>query len=448
VVLTAHDSALKDATVTDPVAPKTPPYRRPSRIVSSRRAARVEGGWGLAVVGNTAARTKEVFGGAALAARRVRSVVSSSSSSSSSSLSSSPTDDEHLEPASDAEPSTARRLVTWKGALGAGLTCFAIWLLLDAPTLYRSAQAAPLGARRTVAMDLLAPVRDVSDALGLSHVVGAADRVLGRNGTGVVQVVGPPMSQKDLKPTAHDGARGASSATQGSDGERALAPGGLPSLPVPTPANPLRVLSVGDSLGVDFGETFVNDLATTGVVSAALDAHVDTGLSRPDYFNWPLELEADLARYKPEVVVVFLGANDPQNFVDGQGALAFGTPAWDAAYAKRVGALMQAATSSGARVLWVGMPPMADPLLNLKMVLLDRIYQAEARKVPGASYLSSWPVLSEPNGDFASYLPDPSGNEVQVREPDGTHMSPSGAERLSRAVFADMDQLWGLRLVP
>jgi hypothetical protein len=208
------------------------------------------------------------------------------------------------------------------------------------------------------------------------------------------------------------------------------------------------VLSVGDSLGVDFGGPFVNDLAATGVVNAVLDAHVDTGLSRPDYFDWPAELGADLARYQPQAVVVFLGANDPQNFVDGGTALAFGSPAWSAAYGRRVAAFMQQVTSTGARVLWVGMPPMSDPVLNAKMQTLDAVYQSEAAGRPGVTYLSSWPVFSDPEGSFAQYLPDSSGNQVAVREPDGTHISPAGAERLAEAVIAAMDRTWGIDLRP
>jgi hypothetical protein len=216
----------------------------------------------------------------------------------------------------------------------------------------------------------------------------------------------------------------------------------------PTATAPLRVLSVGDSLGIDFGGALVNDLSATGVVDAVLDAHVDTGLSRPDYFDWPLELHNDLLQYHPQIVVVFLGANDPQNIVTGDTSLVFGTAAWDAAYAARVGAFMHAATAAGARVLWVGMPPMADPGLNADMQVLNRIYQSQSVRHRGVTYFASWSVLSDPQGGFAYFLPDASGNVETVREPDGTHIAPAGAELLSRAVITDMDRLWVLGLQP
>lgn len=354
----------------------------------------------------------------------------------------------------------SRRPVDWRRALATGLVCFSVWLLLDAPSLMRSAKAAPIGVRRTVAIDALRPVSDLSTALGLSHIVGAADRVMGRTGNSEIKVVGPPIrepsgsrssgSSGTKNPPKLTRARGSSrmgTSQAPSHGSAPNSPAGLAPLPSPTALDPLRVLSVGDSLGLDFGQSLVDDLGSTGVVSAVLDARVDTGLSRPDYFDWQLELEGDLQRYHPEVVVVFLGANDPQNFVEGGSALAYGTPAWDAAYAARVGDFIEVAVSSGARVLWVGMPPMADPTLSSKMQLLNGIYEHETQLYRGASYFPSWPVLSS-NGVFAAYLPDASGNEVQVREPDGTHISPAGAERLSQATIGAMDYEWGLKLQP
>ena len=52
------------------------------------------------------------------------------------------------------------------------------------------------------------------------------------------------------------------------------------------------MLIVGDSIGLDLGGPLQYDLAQTGVVSAALDGRESTGLTRPDYFNWPAELAA------------------------------------------------------------------------------------------------------------------------------------------------------------
>jgi hypothetical protein len=227
-----------------------------------------------------------------------------------------------------------------------------------------------------------------------------------------------------------------------------VTPTGPAPLPVPSAAAPLGVLVIGDSIGIDLGNALVDELAQTGVVHAQLDGRVDTGLSRPDYFNWPAELATDLQRYHPEVVVVMIGANDPQNLVVKGEAVGYGSRAWAADYGARVAGVMQQIVSSGARGVWIGMPPMADPTLNGQMRTLDTIFAEQAARHRGIGYLSSWSVLSTPQGGFATYLPDASGAEVDVRTPDGTHLAPGGASRLADAVVRAMNDRWGLHLHP
>jgi hypothetical protein len=351
-------------------------------------------------------------------------------------------------------PVTGRVQVNWRHALAAGLACFALWLVLDGPTLLRSAQAAPLGTRRTVAIDVLRPIAAISNTLGLSHVEGAADRAIGHTstaGSGVLQIEGVQVRHHRAPPlppptSALSSTPGSSSVTTPTPITAVTAPDGLAPLAAPTQSAPLRLLVVGDSLGIDFGQPLVNDLAATDVVSAVLDGHIDTGLSRPDYFNWQTELQHDLVQYQPQAVVVFIGANDPQSFVDGSTSLSYGTPAWNAAYAKRVGDFMTAATGAGARVLWIGMPPMADPTLNAKMENLNSIDQGQATAHPGVTYFASWSVLANAQGQYSAFLPDASGNEVEVRDPDGTHITEPGAQRLSQAAITFMGHEWGINL--
>ena len=344
--------------------------------------------------------------------------------------------------------------VNWRHALAAGLACFAVWLVLDGATLYRSAQDAPLGTRRTVAIDVLRPIADVSKALGLSHVVGRADRAIGRTGntgSGVLSVEGVtvprhPKSPAVTRPTPPPTSPSSVSGPGPGPTTPVTAPDGLAPLAAPTQSSPLRLLVVGDSLGIDFGQPLVNDLAATDVVSAVLDGHIDTGLSRPDYFDWPTELQHDITQYQPEAVVVFIGANDPQNFMDGSTSLSYGTAAWNAAYGKRVGDFTAEAAGSGARVLWVGMPPMADPTLNGQMENLNDIAQSQAALHKGVTYFASWSVLGNAQGHYTAFLPDASGNEVQIRDPDGTHIAEPGAQLLSQAAITFMSHEWGITL--
>jgi hypothetical protein len=333
--------------------------------------------------------------------------------------------------------------IPWSRMLFIGVICFAVWLLLDAPSLQRSATVSPLGTRRTVSLDVVGPIAALSRGLGLSHLVGWTDEALGRTPGG-----GPALAKR-LRPALPVAGAGHPGRVPGPTGpSEPTGPGGttppttLPALDQhPTAANPLRVLVIGDSIGIDLGQPLVADLSATGVAMATLDGRIDTGLSRPDYFNWPAELSVDLANDRPRLVVVMMGANDPQSLVapTGDGTTAYGAPGWAAGYGQRVNALIAEANAAGAHVLWVGMPPMARSDLNAGMQVLNSVVETQVVADPsGATFLASTAVLGDAQGNYTAYLPDSSGAEVNVRTPDGTHLSPDGGERLSQAVLTAM----------
>ena len=331
------------------------------------------------------------------------------------------------------------RGVPWTRVLTVGVVCFGLWFLLDAPTLQHSAQVSPLGTRRTVSLDVVGPVAALSRTLGVSSVVGSTDRVLGRTPGGGPALAVPIRKAKPKSKPLPTSVNGTPPPTT------------LPPLDHhPTPATPLKVLIVGDSVGLDLGQPLVNTLAGYGDVTTYLDGRIDTGLSRPDYFNWPAELQVDLTNQQPNLVVVMIGANDPQGLVTPGGSLRFGQPGWDEAYSARVAAFIAEANAAGAHVLWVGMPPMRDPGLDAALKHLNGLVEAQVTQTRsgGASYLSSVPSLGDKQGAYVPFLPDASGAEVNVRTPDGIHLTPGGGARLAAAVAGAMQNQLHVQLVP
>ena len=327
--------------------------------------------------------------------------------------------------------------VPWPRVLLIGIVCFGLWFLLDAPSLQHSAQTSPIGTRRTVSLDVVGPVAALSRAVGADNVVGWTDEAFGRSPGGGPALAVPihRAKPKPLPPT-----------TSGT-----TTPTTLPLLNYhPTPATPLRVLIVGDSVGLDLGQPLVNALGAFGDVTTYLDGRIDTGLTRPDYFNWPAELQVDLANQQPQLVVVMIGANDPQGIVTQDGSIRFGQPGWDEAYSARVSAFIAEANAAGAHVLWVGMPPMQDPGLDAELKHLNGLVQAQVAetKYGGAAYLSSVPALGDQHHYYTAYLPDSSGAVTNVRTPDGIHLTPAGGARLAAAVVAAMEGQLHIQLVP
>ena len=81
-------------------------------------------------------------------------------------------------------PGDGRVRLPWTRVLALGVAAFAVWFLLYAPTLQHNAQVSPVGARRTVSLDVTGPVAAISRALQLSHFVSITGRSNGLSGGG------------------------------------------------------------------------------------------------------------------------------------------------------------------------------------------------------------------------------------------------------------------------
>ena len=210
----------------------------------------------------------------------------------------------------------------------------------------------------------------------------------------------------------------------------------------------MTVVEIGDSLGQDLGFGLHNLLAGDGDVTVVQAAKGETGLVQPQFYDWPRHLQELLTRYDPAIVVVFLGANDVQDFYVGGVLQNFGTEGWKTAYAARVSTLMDEATTAGAQVLWIGMPVMRNPDFSRSMQVLNGIYQTQAAQHPGVTYFSSWGVFSSAAGQYVATTRAVDGSSVALRASDGVHiafgMRGDGAWLLASAVAREMRDLYAL----
>jgi hypothetical protein len=326
-------------------------------------------------------------------------------------------------------PRDGRVRLPWTRVLMLGALAFALWFLLFAPTLEHNAQVSPVGPRRTISLDITRPFAALSRALQLSRIVSATGRENDQpGGTNGLIVSGPRPDAPKKNPSI---------ATR-QLGEPATTTTVPPNPKLPTAATPLRVLIVGDSIGLDMGGALQSDLAGTGVVNAALDGRESTGLTRPDYFNWPAELANDIKADSPQVVVVMIGANDAQDFL-GPPDTPYASPAWNGLYAQRVAQFMQIASSTGAAVVWVGMPPMQNPALSAQMSDLNTLVKQQAATTkPPVAYIDTDKSIGTPTGGYTAFTTNAAGQIVNTRTPDGTHLTPGGSQVVAQQVIAQL----------
>ena len=318
-----------------------------------------------------------------------------------------------IDPPPERHRGPRRRRLSAGAVLLAMLLGFFLAGLLDARNIRKDVQARPYGALRSLQLALLAPMTGLSGLVRADDLGAAVASALGR-GEGTHHTLAEVGARKSLWP-------------------RTI-----------TEKQPLRLYVAGDSMDQVFGSSLVNLAEETGLVKGKNDYHVSSGLSRPDFYDWPQRLVDQIVDYRPDAAVVLFGANDGQNVLFEGEVLKVGTKAWQAVYARRVGEAMDILTKGGRRVYWVGNPIMKDFGYRARIAMMNHIYEAEAKKHPGVRFVSTWQALSNEKGSYAEYLKDDEGDLVLMRAQDGIHLTRDGGDRMAGVVLDVIMKDWGM----
>jgi uncharacterized protein len=305
---------------------------------------------------------------------------------------------------------------------------------------------------RRPTMGLVLVVALVAVMVGLVAVIDSSDpteviatRGSGSESLGTIPPSSLPTSSSSAATPPTTGAPPATTATTRAvpttTGAMAASPKGL--LPTPTTEAPLRLWVGGDSLAAGPSWAVFVAARDTGVIKPLAEYQVGTGLVRSEFWDWPKHMDAVVRARDPQVSVFMVGANDDQGIeVDGA-SYKPPDPRWVAEYRRRVDQLIAALTTGGRRLLLIGMPPMRDAEYSASMGLLDEIMQEEANKRRRVAYIDAWTLFSAPGavGTYAQFVPDESGQLVNMRLDDGIHLNVEGSHHLARAVMAELGKI-------
>jgi hypothetical protein len=164
-----------------------------------------------------------------------------------------------------------------------------------------------------------------------------------------------------------------------------------------------------------------------------------TGLARPDVFNWIDQYPAMLGSERPDVVIVAIGANDGQSFVVDGRVVFFGSEEWRKVYQSRVADFLTTVESTGARVLWVSLPPMRSEPFNQRISIVNRIAYTVVSEDPKAAWWSTASFVGDAAGSFREFAELPDGRLVRLRAPDGIHLTEEGASTMTGALIKWLD---------
>ena len=209
---------------------------------------------------------------------------------------------------------------------------------------------------------------------------------------------------------------------------------------IPDEDGRFQVVVFGDSLADGIWTGVYRSLRRDERFEVLRLTRVSSGLSRPDYYDWPAALDDYLARYDVDAAVISVGLNDAQPvFHDGRWEHGFGSEPWDEIYRDRVADFMARLTDAGVPTFWIGLPTVRSSSFGARIDHINGIYREMAAR-HGVFFVPTRDVTAGEDGEYAAYLADDSGRSRLMRANDGVHFTTRGYELLAGQLLAMMDQ--------
>jgi hypothetical protein len=308
--------------------------------------------------------------------------------------------------------------------LGVIVIALLVAALFNSEAIVRAGESMRQGPTRDIVLSVARPLDDVAGAVGLHLPREALDLAFGQEDKTAEGTELEKGSTAILRPNRRKTEQ--------------------QSFVQPTPTDPAEVFVTGDSQAEFIGQ-LLTDALPDDLFVVEVAARNATGLSNPEFFNWELNAQQEIAARAPDAVVMVIGGNDGFNLlVDGQ-LYGWQDPEWEVEYARRAAVVMRELGSEGERpVYWLPPPTARDEEQNAIYEAQNRAIDDAARAVPGARYVDIFNTIND--GEYSDELRI-DGDRVLARQADGIHFTREGAEvpvrLLLRAMAKDYEALRG-----
>lgn len=203
------------------------------------------------------------------------------------------------------------------------------------------------------------------------------------------------------------------------------------------------VLVIGDFMGSGLAEGLNEVFAQNPEIKVVDRTKGSSGFARPDFFDWPSEVEQLMDVEKPVAVVVMLGSNDRQQMRVGDARETPLSESWTREYQARSLALAAAISERDVPLIWVGQPPFKSKKMLSDMLAFNDIYR-QAAEAAGGSFVDIWDGFVDENGAYVSDGPDINGQPVRLRSGDGINLSKAGKRKVAFYTEKPLNKALGL----
>lgn len=197
---------------------------------------------------------------------------------------------------------------------------------------------------------------------------------------------------------------------------------------IPDFSEKIRVLIIGDSMMMEgLGPELQKALHARGDVDVTRKGRYSSGLSRPDFYDWPQNMQNFLEQYDPQLVIMSLGANDTQDIVIDKKRYFIDTKEWEEVYEKRATDFLALASQGGRHVLWASLPIMSMKKYYGRVKVVSRLQASAVQKYENTEFVDTTHLLTK-DGKYTAFMVDKNNKSVRLRSKDGIHVSAAGGK--------------------
>ena len=163
----------------------------------------------------------------------------------------------------------------------------------------------------------------------------------------------------------------------------------------------------------------------------------DSGLARPEFYNWEKALPKIIESNEVDVAVVIIGTNDgrPMKSADKSSSIPFGSPEWRFSYGAAVDRFMGILKSADIPVYWLGVPPMGSREHDAAVKIVNEV-QRDRAAANGVRFLDFRKLFAGEDGGFTATSIDEDGTVERIRSRDGVNLLRAGNTKAAMAVLA------------
>lgn len=193
---------------------------------------------------------------------------------------------------------------------------------------------------------------------------------------------------------------------------------------------PKTILIAGDSMILEgFGVSLQRALKGYPGLNIVREGRYSTGLTRPDYFDWTPYLKELIQKHQPDILIISLGANDPQDILDENRKRYFvASEGWNSLYGSRARDLLKIPADKGILTFWVGLPIMGQAVYGTRIQNLNAVVQKACAASQLCVFVDTWLVLADNSQKYTTYVRDVQGRSVRIRASDNIHLTEAGGD--------------------